>query len=333
MYKYLSAATLLSLLLASTACSDRHGAPANGVPDAGAAMTAGGEYCPVSGSGMVDGSHRDVLVPAGTFALGSNQHYREEAPQRQVDVAEFRIDIHEVTNRQFAEFVRQTNYVTSAEKPPAAADYPDIPVQDLVAGSALFVAPTDDGGGQWARWWQYVAGASWKHPEGPNSNLAGREDHPVVHVTYLDATAYAEWAGRSLPTEAQWERVAQAFSSVQKANTWQGVFPVQNRALDGFSGTAPVGCYPPNDLGVHDMIGNVWELVSDVYQVAGSPQRGDGQNAAGATMRVIKGGSYLCAENFCRRDRPQSRQPQEEDFGAAHIGFRTVVNSAEQPVN
>ncbi|OED38649.1 hypothetical protein AB833_19045 [Chromatiales bacterium (ex Bugula neritina AB1)] len=258
--------------------------------------------------------------------MGSDRHYREERPQREVYVPEFTIDVHEVTNRQFAEFVRQTGYITTAEKIPLAVDNPGIPAQFLVAGSAVFVSPADGKAGHWTDWWQFVPGTSWKNPEGPGSDIAGRENHPVVHVSYLDAKAYAQWAGRSLPVEAQWERAAKALGDSLAANTWQGVFPLQNRSLDGFAGTAPVGCFAANDLGIHDMIGNVWEWVDDPYSEAGpaAQERVRTGSAAKAIKRVVKGGSYLCASNYCRRDRPQARQSQEENFGSAHIGFRTV---------
>jgi formylglycine-generating enzyme len=221
----------------------------------------------------------------------------------------------------------------------------------LTPGSALFIQPTkvDRGGGN-AQWWQYVKGANWREPEGPGSTVAGRENHPVVHVAYEDALAYARWLGRDLPTEAQWEFAARggkideqdwmsayAPDGTAIANTWQGVFPVYNSAEDGYAGTAPVGCFKPNGYGLYDMIGNVWEWTSDWYRAghakepAVNPMGPDlvqvGLVAGQAPSKVIKGGSYLCAHNYCARYRPTSRQPQEVDLSTGHVGFRTVVNA------
>ncbi len=277
-------------------------------------------------------NHREVWIEAGTYTMGSNHRYREEAPAQQKSVQGFWIDVHEVTNRQFAAFVQQTGYKTTAERTPSATDYPDIPADKLVAGSALFVAPVDFQPGQqqghWTRWWQFVPGASWKNPQGPGSSIDGLEQHPVVHVSYLDAKSYAQWLGRSLPTEAQWELAAQQVVHSNEdgreltANTWQGFFPMQDKGLDGFAGTAPVGCYGADGNGLHDMIGNVWEWVSDIYYPGHAPAVPVVDTPV--PVRVIKGGSHLCASNYCRRDAPQSRQPQEEDFGVGHVGFRTI---------
>lgn len=282
--------------------------------------------------------HQEVWIEGRTYTKGSDVRYREEAPAHKENVAGFWIDVHEVTNQQFAAFVEQTNYITTAEVTPLASNYPDIPADKLQAGSAMFIPPvnfkpgTQDG--HWTQWWQFVPGASWRHPEGPQSDLVGRDHHPVVHVSYLDATAYAEWLGRSIPTESQWELAAQGApgsygepnQQAQAANTWQGFFPMQDKATDGYAGAAPVGCYPPGPSGLHDMIGNVWEWVSDVYQPGHSPDI-SAPSTSLVPVRVIKGGSHLCAENYCRRNAPQSRQPQEEDFGVAHLGFRTLRNA------
>ncbi len=224
-----------------------------------------------------------------------------------------------------------------------------MPKELLVPGSVVFIPPTAlRRGGSITQWWRYVAGAEWRQPEGAGSTIAGRENHPVVHITYDDALAYARWRGRSLPTEAQWEYAARggrdgeddlssAFDADGKpiANTWQGIFPVYNTNEDGHAGTAPVGCFKPNGYGLYDMIGNVWEWTSDWYR-AGHPREAV-SNPTGPDLReivlapgqpqsrVIKGGSYLCASNFCARYRPAARHPQEADIGAAHLGFRTVL--------
>jgi sulfatase modifying factor 1 len=220
----------------------------------------------------------------------------------------------------------------------------------LVPGSVVFMEPTDTTrGGRITQWWQYVAGAHWRQPAGPGSSTAGKENHPVVHIAYEDALAYARWRGRSLPTEAQWEFAARggpdgeddwssAFDAGGKpiANTWQGIFPVLNTNDDGYAGTAPVGCFKPNGYGLYDMIGNVWEWTNDWYRSGHS--REAAVNPTGpelvslrvtvgqAASRVINGGSHLCASNYCSRYRPAARQPQEANLSAAHLGFRTVLS-------
>lgn len=247
-----------------------------------------------------------VLVPAGTVLLGEDGEGR---PGRKVAVAAFWIDRHEVTNRQFAAFVAATGYRTAAER---------------AGGSAVFVQPTgpvdlDNAG----NWWRYRQGAEWRHPDGPGSDIAGREDWPVVQVDYEDAAAYARWVGAELPGEAQWERAARgdqvgprdprrwAYHGDEHptANSWQGVFPIRDTGADGYVGLAPVGCFDGNSFGLHDMVGNVWEWTSE--------QRGG--------SGLIKGGSYLCAMNYCANFRPAAFQAQELDLGTSHIGFRTIT--------
>ncbi|MBY9067516.1 formylglycine-generating enzyme family protein [Hyphomonas sp. WL0036] len=250
-----------------------------------------------------------VDVPGGTLAKGKNAVYPEEGPEAELHVDPFRIQIHEVTNGQFAAFVAATGYVTDAERG-IAEGRPG-------AGSALF-----DGGR-----WTLVPGASWKAPAGPGSDLAGKENLPVIHVSLADAEAYARWAGGRIPSEEEWEHAARlglpdpardtsgAFEDdgTPRANTWQGIFPVANTVDDGFAGPAPAGCFPADRLGLYDMIGNVWEWTETPFA--------PGNN-------TIKGGSYLCADNFCRRYRPAARHPQEVDFSSNHIGFR-IVKDAE----
>jgi formylglycine-generating enzyme len=303
-------------------------------------------------SGLPPGSHDTAgmtFIEAGTFTMGSDRQQPEERFTHVARVDGFWIDRHEVTNAQFKQFVDATGYATLAERGLDAKANPGVPKELLAPGSMVFAQPSDVRGREISQWWQYVSGANWKQPNGHGSSIAGKENHPVVHVAYEDALAYAVWRGRSLPTEAQWEFAARggrdgeddwssAFDADGKpiANTWQGIFPLYNTNEDGYAATAPVGCFQPNGYGLYDMIGNVWEWTSDWYR-AGHP-REEAVNPRGpepqdiplargqSPSRVIKGGSYLCASNYCARYRPAARQPQEVDLGAAHIGFRTILN-------
>ena len=274
----------------------------------------------------------EVALKGGTFVLGALPEHDDEGPPRTVTVGPFSIDRTEVTNAQFAAFVRATGYVTLAERRPDPALYPGVPASQLKPSSLVFVGAAGLGSGDPSLWWRVVDGASWKHPEGPGSDLAGRERHPVVQVAFEDAMAYARWRGRDLPTEAEWEFAARAGQDgkryewgderpdpkAPRANTWQGVFPAVDTADDGYKArTAPVGCYPPSAYGLSDMTGNVWEWTSDWLQ-DGRPE-GDP-----ARSRIVKGGSFLCADNFCLRYRPSARQPGPPDTGTSHVGFRTV---------
>ena len=294
-----------------------------------------------------------VFISGGSFNMGSDGKHPEEQYSHPVKVDGFWIDRHEVTNSEFAQFIEATGYKTLAERGVNPKNHPDMSGNVLEPGSIQFVAPTKLGrGGDITQWWKYMKGANWREPEGPGSTIAGEENHPVVHVAFEDAHAYAKWRGHELPTEAQWEFAArggsgakddwsQAFDKDGKpiANSWQGIFPVYNTEQDGYAETAPVGCFPPNGYGLFDMIGNVWELTSDWYvpghlrQAALNPS---GPNllevrvAAGQSpSKVIKGGSYLCAHNYCSRYTPTSRQPQEVDLSAGHLGFRTVATGRE----
>jgi formylglycine-generating enzyme required for sulfatase activity len=304
-----------------------------------------------------------VWVPGGTFAMGSDDFYPEERPVRQVTVDGFWMDVHPVTVTAFRRFVRATGYVTVAERAfgPGTALDPDPSMRQ--SGSLVFRPPAhpvdlcDPRG-----WWARVPGASWRHPDGPDSSVHGRERHPVTHVAYEDAVAYATWVGGRLPTEAEWEFAARGGldgavypwgndptpGGRLMANVWQGEFPWR-RASHGFSGTSPVGSFPANGYGLLDMVGNVWEWTSDQFQsrpadrfvkarcvpdprslsVGGVAERGRWRpRDPDHVLRVIKGGSFLCAPNYCLRYRPAARQGVAADVAACNLGFRVVVDAA-----
>ena len=256
-----------------------------------------------------------IGLPSGSFTMGAHPAYAEEGPPNKVKMAAFDIDATEVTNAAFARFVEATGYVTDAER--AQPGFGE-------AGGVVFRMPNINN----PSWWHFVAGANWRHPDGPESSLAARMHEPVVQVSHRDAQAYAKWAGRRLPNETEWEYAANAGAETiyvwgderapegaEMANTWQGSFPIQNTAADGHAKRAPVGCYPANEFGLYDMIGNVWEWTDSKVS----------QNGAEAVY-TIKGGSFLCAPNYCRRYRAAARQAQEAGLPTSHIGFRTVSN-------
>jgi formylglycine-generating enzyme required for sulfatase activity len=292
--------------------------------------------------------------------MGSDRHYPEEAPAHPVSVDGFWMDRTPVTNAQFQKFVKETGHVTLAEQPADPALYPDALPERLAPSSIVFVPPPGPIGlGDPYQWWQYVPGANWRHPEGPGSSIRGRERHPVVHVAHGDAQAYATWAGKWLPSETEWERAAwggregveYAWGSELHpggrpvANTWQGAFPHQNTKLDGWERTSPVGSFPANGYGLLDMIGNVWEWTDDWYlehrermatDGGGMAQDGGGccesQRSVDPTSqhgtiprKVVKGGSFLCAPNYCQRYRPAARLAQGIDTSTCHMGFRCIV--------
>jgi formylglycine-generating enzyme len=290
--------------------------------------------------------------------MGSDRHYPEEAPVHSVTVSSFWIDRTPVTNRQFAAFVAATGYRTVAERHPNPADYPDALPRLLVPGSLVFRKTRGPVNlHDISNWWHWTPGAYWRHPEGKGSSVAGRLDHPVVHVAFEDAEAYVEWAGKALPTEAEYEFAARggldgaefawgsefALGSLHMANTWQGEFPWQNLCLDGFERTSKVGVFPPNGHGLYDMIGNVWEWTTDWYSakhtadapkaccIPENPRGGPVEASFDAAQprsriprKVVKGGSFLCAPNYCRRYRPAARHAQPTDSGMSHVGFRCV---------
>lgn len=292
--------------------------------------------------------------------MGSDHHYPEEAPAHWAEVEGYWMDRAPVTNAQFLKFVKATGYLTQAERPADPIDYPGAAPERLRPASIVFVPPpgpvplTDT-----HHWWQYVFGADWRHPEGPGSSIKERDKHPVVHITHADAQAYAAWAGKELPSEREWERAARGDlldsefawgdelypGGRAMANTWQGSFPHHNSRLDGYERTSPVGSFPANSFGLVDMIGNVWEWTHDWYRQGHDPtlhgsatgscceasERArlnsiDPHSEHGSIpRRVVKGGSYLCASEYCRRYRPAARMAQGVDTSTSHLGFRCVV--------
>ena len=286
-----------------------------------------------------------VEVPRGSFRMGSTSFYPEEAPIHTVAVGAFAIERHPVTNAQFAEFVADTGYVTVAERLLDPALYPGVAPQDLLPGALVFRpthGPVDLS--DWRQWWDWAPGAHWRAPFGEGSDVAGKDDHPVVQIAYPDAGAYAAWAGRRLPTEAEWEYAARAGSEdlyawgnqprvdgQLMANTWQGRFPYRNDGALGWFGTSPVGTFAPNGFGLVDMIGNVWEWTTTKY--AGHHQIGQSKSCCPRSaepdpslIQTLKGGSHLCAPEYCHRYRPAARSPQSQDTSTTHIGFRCVLS-------
>ena len=303
-------------------------------------------------------------IRGGECLMGSDEFYPEERPVRRVAVDGFWMDEHPVTAAEFQRFVRETGYVTVAERPLDPADYPGADPALLVPGSSVFHpsrGPVDLSDNR--NWWQYVPDASWRRPGGPGTSLAGRDRHPVVHVAYEDVEAYANWTGKDLPGEAEWEFAARGGlegaifawgdehfpGGKAMANSWQGEFPWQNLKLDGFAGTSPVGSFPPNGYGLYDITGNVWEWTCDWFTarhpddvrhaccVPRNPRITDRESSYGPSSepgsniprKVIKGGSHLCAPNYCLRYRPAARQPQMIDTSMSHLGFRCITRSQQ----
>jgi formylglycine-generating enzyme required for sulfatase activity len=298
-----------------------------------------------------------VWIPGRTFTMGSDDHYPEEAPAHPVKVDGFWMSETPVTNRQFKEFTETTGHVTVAERVPDPNDYPGAKTEMLRAGSLLFTQPKSVDGPDITQWWTFKFGANWRRPLGGLSDLRGKLDHPVVHVAYADALAYARWAGMDLPTEAEWELAARGGlddtefawgdelepGGVAMANTWNGTFPTRSTKPKGQERTSPVRSFPASPYGLYDMIGNVWEWTSDYWStrhpepakhsccIPSNPREGDAeasldprQPAIRIARRVLKGGSHLCAPNYCRRYRPAARHAEPEDTSTSHVGFRCV---------
>lgn len=292
-----------------------------------------------------------VWVEGGSFLMGADSGFPDELPVHRVEVDGFWMDKTEVTNAEFERYVKATGYVTVAERTPKSEDFPGVPLERLKPGSVVFQAPEGEVSLEdYYKWWSYVPGADWSHPKGPGSSIVGMESHPVVHIAWEDAAAYAAWAGKRLPTEAEWERAARGGLEGQPyvwgqelrpegrwaANTWQGEFPKKNSAEDGFLGTSPVGSFAPNRYGLFDMSGNVWEWCQDWYRpdyYEKSPSKNPqgpvdsfDPNEPGVFKRVQRGGSFLCSDVYCSGYRPSARMKASPDTGLSHSGFRCVRN-------
>ena len=302
-----------------------------------------------------------VWVPGGTFRMGSDHHYVEEKPAHTVAVDGFWMDETPVTNAQFRRFIEATGHVTWAEIDPDPRDYPGARPEMLKAGGLVFTPPSKPVDlADWGQWWRFTFGATWRRPYGKGSHIGGLDEHPVVQIAYRDAEAYAKWAGKELPTEAEWEFAARGGLDAAEfawgdeltpggrhmANIWQGAFPHENTRADGFARTSPARTYPANGYGLFDMIGNVWEWTVDWYTarheadaakaccVPVNPRGGSveasydpRQTELRIPRKVLKGGSHLCAPSYCRRYRPAARHAEDVDTTTSHVGFRCIVRS------
>tara|TARA_R110002110_G_scaffold257491_1_gene473505 strand:- start:36693 stop:37709 length:1017 start_codon:yes stop_codon:yes gene_type:complete len=321
-------------------------------------------FAPLSVCLSQEAPNRMVKLSGGTFWMGAEQGNKmvspggvnNEMPVHEVEVDAFWIDQYTVTNQQYAEFVKKTGYKTYSEQTPDAKDWPGALPEMLVPASIVFKQPKQKVDMRnYYNWWEYKPGASWQHPEGPDRDIQGRENHPVVHVTFDDAKAYCEWQGKSLPTEAQWEYAARGGLEKKKytwgdqpkhlkekmMNYWQGDFPYTNEDTDGYTTTAPVGSFPPNEFGLYDMAGNVWEWTSDWYHpryYEVSPRKNPSgvkkeqsldPNEPDVAKKVVRGGSFLCSEKYCMGYRPSARMPSEPLSSSNHIGFRCIKSEAQ----
>src|SRR4051794_29823471 len=316
-------------------------------------------------SGTIPSDPSMAWIAGGTFRMGSDRHYPEEAPVHRVTVDGFWIDRTPVTNAQFRRFVEATGHVTLAEIAPKAEEYPGALPHMLRAGSLVFDPPNHPVDlRDWSQWWTFRFGATWRKPYGAGSSIKGLDNHPVVHVAYRDAAAYAAWAGKALPSEAEWEFAARggldgaAFAWGDEfmpdgrpmANTWLGDFPHQNLSPRAYKRTTPVGAFPPNGYGLTDLIGNVWEWTTDWWSprheadalksccIPQNPRGGREQDSHDPCQpririprKVLKGGSHLCAPSYCRRYRPAARHAQPVDTSTSHVGFRCVVRERREP--
>lgn len=292
-----------------------------------------------------------VWIVGGSFTMGADDGRADENPTHEVSLNGFWMDVHEVTNDQFAEFVKATGYVTVAERKPTAEEFPGASEELLVPGSLVFHTPRpDEEQLGYLSWWAYVPGANWRHPLGPDSSLDTLGKHPVVHIAWEDAMAYAKWADKALPTEAQWEFAARGGRAgvpyawgdtledggASQGNIWQGRFPRRNSLEDGFERTAPVKSFPPNPFGLYDMGGNVWEWCLDWYHPDGyasassrnpaGPESSEDPDEPGVPKRVVRGGSFLCNASYCAGYRVSARMKSSPDTGLSHTGFRCVRN-------
>jgi sulfatase modifying factor 1 len=341
------------VIMLGLTCGCHHAKPADSGPSPPAASVTSGKINPGKRPAQANPEGM-VSIPGGTFLMGADgAPMQDTGPVHEVTLDGFWLDKTEVTNRQFARFVAATGYVTVAERQPDPAEFPGVPAEKLVPGSLVFTPPAGEISlDNPLAWWSYVPGANWRHPEGPASSIEGKDDHPVVQVCWLDAVAYARWAGKRLPTEAEWEYAARGRKEMAQfvwgdqqrpggkwqSNIWQGRFPDRNAPEDGFATTAPVGSFPANGFGLFDMSGNVWEWCADWYRPGydagparnpkGPPSSVDPDEPR-VPKRVLRGGSFLCTDDYCGRYRPGTRGKEAVESATSHVGFRCALSPGE----